>query len=295
MAWHLYARGTASGVYLQNVPLFPTNLKADLRWGFNGIWNVSILTDSNIGSQQLEYTLDGGLNWYAINQGQSIQSGDERIFNITAEDKELFNLRVSSGAGATFVRVLVSIAPQDIQRPQADISVNVPSPLPVDICPVNCPIDVNILNQPIAVITSPSPLPVDICPVTCDVPVINGSISPLQVAFTPPPVGTPNGVIILSETGTAILANTDISGVDLSPSGTSAGDGVIFRIEWAADQVGVLSMTLDGTNFVEFNNGANLRANSIHLFDVLVADGDLFNLRFNKNANIIFLRVIQVV
>jgi len=293
LAWHLYARGTASGVYLQNVPFFPTNLKAELRWGFNGIWNVSIITNTNIGSQQLQYTLDGGINWYPINQGQSIQSGDERIFNIKAEDKELFNMRVASGAGVTIARLLVSIAPQDIQRPQADISVNVPSPLPVDICPVNCPIDVNILNQPIQV-TWPTPLPVDICPISCDVPVINGSVSPLQVAFAPPPVGTPNGVIILSKTGTAELANTDISGVDLSPSGTSPGDAVIFRIEWSADQVGVLSATLDSTNFVEFNNGANLRANSIHLFDMVVEHGDLFNLRFNKATNIVFLRVLQV-
>ncbi len=288
MAFHLYSRGSAKGVYLQNVILFPTYLKADIRWGFDAIWNIAVISNNQIGSQALEFTLDGGVTWFPINQGAPIKSGDERIFNLKAGDKDLFNLRCTSGAGCDIYRILISIAPQDIQRPVADIDVNVPSPLPVDICPVNCPIDVNVLSL------LPNPLPVDICPVTCDVPIINGSITPLQVAFAPPPVGTPNGVIILSATNSAVLANTDISGVDLSPSGTVAGDAVIFRIEWSADAVGILTATLDSTNFVDFNNGSNLRADSLHLFDMVVEHGDLFNLRFNRATTIRFLRVIQV-
>ncbi len=266
MAFHLYSRGSARGIFQQNVIFFPTFLKADIRWGFDAIWNISIISNNQIGSQQLEFTLDGGVTFFPLNQGVPIRSGDERIFNIKAGDKDQFNLRCRSGGGCDIYRVLVSIAPQDIQRPVADIEVNVPDPLPVDICPV-----------------------------TCDIPVINGSISPLLVSAGAPPVGTPNGVIILSKTNSAEIANTDISGVDLSPTGTSPGDAVIFRIEWSASNVGILSATLDSTNFVVFNNGSNLRAESLHLFDMVVEHGDLWNLQFNKNTTIRFLRVLQVI
>ncbi len=128
MAWHLYARGTASGVYLQNVPFFPTNLPADIRWGFNGIWNVSIITTT---SATLEFTLDGGVTWFALTP-TSITANQERIVNIKAEDKELFNLRCTDVAGCTLYRGLVSIAPQDIQRDIFNpVNVVVPDPLPI--------------------------------------------------------------------------------------------------------------------------------------------------------------------
>ena len=83
--------------------------------------------------------------------------------------------------------------------------------------------------------------------------------------------------------------------MDVSPAGTSPGDEVIFRIEWSASNVGILSATLDSTNFVVFNNGSNLRAESLHLFDMVVEHGDLWNLQFNKNTTIRFLRVLQVI
>jgi len=266
MAFHLYSRGSARGIFQQNVIFFPTFLKADIRWGFDAIWNISIISNTQIASKQLEFTLDGGVTFFPLNQGVPIKIGDERIFNLKAGDKDQFNLRCVGGSGCDIYRVLVSIAPQDIQRPIADIEVVIPTPLPVDICPV-----------------------------TCDVPIINGSVTPLAVSFGVPPVGTPNGVIILSKTNTAELADTDISGVDLSPVGTSPGDAVIFRIEWSADGVGVLSATLDSTNFVVFNNGSNLRGESLHLFDMVVEHGDLWNLQFSKNVTIRFLRVIQVI
>ncbi len=265
MAFHLYSRGSARGQFLQNVIFFPTFLDADIRWGFDAIWNISIISNTTIATNDLEYTIDNGTTFFPLNVSGPINASDERIFNIKAGDKEKFNLRCIGVSGCTLFRALISIAPQDIQRPSQDITVNIPTPL-----------DVNI------------------CPVTCDVPIINGSISPLLVSVGAPPVGTPNGVIILSKTNSVETANTDISGVDLSPSGTSPGDAVIFRIEWSASVVGVLTMTLDSTTFVEFNNGANLRADSLHLFDVVVEDGDLFNLQFNKNTTIRFLRVIQV-
>jgi hypothetical protein len=127
VAWHLYARGTASGVYLQNVPFFPTNLPADIRWGFNGIWNIGITptgTDATI-----EYTTDGGTTWFPLS-ANAFPAGKETICNILAEDKELFNLRCTDVGGCTIYRALVSIAPQDlIERQSQDRTVVVPHDL----------------------------------------------------------------------------------------------------------------------------------------------------------------------
>lgn len=302
MAFHLYSRGKAVGVYLPLAPIFPTNLPPDIRWGFDAIWNVSIITTN---TAEFEYTLDGGTTWFPL---LTVPANSEVICNIKADDKDSFNLRTTGGADV--FRIVVSIAPEDIQRrgstatarDQVDICpvtctvpvelIN-PIPLPVDICPVNCVIDVDIQNQPIEV-TWPSALPVDICPVSCDLPIINGSISPLLVSVANPP-GTPIGKSILSETNFAITANTDISGVDLPPIGTVAGDAVMYRISWSAIATGKLSYTLDSTNFVDFNNSALIMREAGNLFDVVVEHADAFNLRFDKNTTIRFLRVIQLV
>ena len=348
MAFHLYSRGSARGIYLQNVILFPTFLGADLRWGFDAIWNVAITLNT---SANVEYTTDGGVTWFDINQGKAIPALDERTFNIKAGDKDLFNLRTIDVAGLDVYRALISIAPQDIMRPRSDIDVNIQTPLPVDICPVNCPIDVNVLSvlpNPLPVnicpvtceidvdinsisfgdipvvsgatplnidivaqsfspltVTWPLALPVDICPVTCDLPVVNGATTfdvniAGQVGANPlfvqgPQIGQPNGETILNITNSAILANTDISGTDLSPISTSAGDSVIFRILWASVGAGRLRFTLDGTNFVDFNNSVNLKGGASNMFDVVVDNADLFNLQFSNATTITFLRVVQLI
>lgn len=283
MAWHLYGRGKASGTYLSLAPIFPTNLLPDIRWGFQAIWNISIITtDSGV----FEYTLDGGTTWFPLGTS-SIDT--EIIFNIKADDKDSFNLRTTGGA--TVFRILVSIAPEDIQRPAIDANVVIPDPLNVNICPVNCPIDVNVINQPITV-TWPTALPVDICPVTCDLPVINGSVSPLLVSVANPP-GTPVGKTIVNLTNTNITGSTDIFPA-VSPTGTVAGDSVMFRILWSNDEGAILSMTLNDSDFVDFNDSNAVKKNSVHLFDVVVDHDDLFTLRYDKTSTIIFLRVIQL-
>ncbi|KKN37566.1 hypothetical protein LCGC14_0762060 [marine sediment metagenome] len=283
MAFHLYSRGKASGTYLSLAPIFPTNLPPDIRWGFDAIWNISIITtDSGV----FEYTIDGGSTWFPL---ITTTANVEVICNVKADDKDSFNLRTTGGTDV--FRIIVSIAPEDMQV-RAGSQAGFPIPLPVDICPVNCVIDVDIQNQPIEV-TWPSALPVDICPVTCDLPVINGSVSPLQVSVANPP-GTPVGKTIVNLTNTAITANTDIF-VALSPTGTVAGDSVIFRILWSNDEGSILSMTLNNSDFVDFNDSNAVKKNSVHLFDVVVDHADSFTLRYNKTSNIIFLRVIQLV
>jgi len=263
MAFHLYSRGKASGVYLPLAPIFPTNLPPDIRWGFDAIWNISIITtDSGV----FEYSLDGGVTFFPL---ITTVANTEVICNIKADDKDSFNLRTTGGA--TVFRILVSIAPEDIQRRT---------------------VTGGVANQ--VEIVAPLPLPVDICPVNCDVPVINGSVSPLQVSVANPQ-GTPVGLIILSLTNSAITSNTDLAVADLPPVGTSPGDAVIYRILWSASGTGKLSFTLDSTNFVDFNNSALILREAGSLFDVVVEDGDAFNLQFDRNATIRFLRVVQLI
>ena len=248
MAFHLYSRGKAVGPYLALAPIFPTNLLPDIRWGFDAIWNISIITTN---TATFEYTLDGGTTWFSL---IAVPANSEIICNIKADDKDSFNLRTTLGANV--FRIVVSIAPEDIQRRSS---------------------------------TSLARTPVDICPVSCDVPIINGSVSPLLVE-TPTPIGR----IILSLTNSAITANTDLSVADLPPLGTSPGDAVIYRLLWSAVATGKLSFTLDSTNFVDFNNSQLILREAGNLFDVVVEHGDAFNLQFDKNTTIRFLRVVQL-
>lgn len=440
MAYHLYSRGRASGVYLQNAPIFPTNLDPDIRVGYDAIWNVSIITTT---TSIFEYSIDGGVTFFPLGTATANQ---ELVANIKADVKDLFNLRITDVAGGTVFRINVSIAPEDIQRSKSELAtdVNIVSPIPlpvtltgqpvsVDICPVNCDVPVDIQNQPITVTQSANPLPVsfaqpitvtqsanplpvdicpvtceidvdinsisfgtipvsfaqpitvtqtanplpvsfaqpitvtqtanplpvdicpvtceidvdinsisfgtipvsfaqpisvtetadpknvaitgqpisvvfaqpitvtqsanplpvDICPVSCDLPVINGSVTPLDVQVINA-VGTPVGKIIESQTNTAITANTDIF-TAVSPTGTVTGDAVIFRVQWSAQANGVLSYTLNNTDFVSLNDGNLLAKDVSHIFDIVVDDPDLFTIRFDKTTTITFLRVIQLV
>jgi len=448
MAFHLYSRGRALGVYLQNAPIFPTNLIPDIREGFNAIWNISIITTT---TSIFEYTIDGGVTFFPLG---TATANEELVANIKADNKDSFNLRITDVGGGTVFRIIVSIAPEDIQRSKSELAtdVNIVSPIPlpvslsgqpisVDICPVTCTVPVDIQNQPITVSQSANPLPVsfaqpisvdvlsflpdplpvsfaqpitvtqsanplpvdicpvtctvpvdiqnqpisvdvlsflpnplpvsfvqpitvtqsanplpvdicpvtceidvdinsisfgtipvsitgqpisvtetadpknvaitgqpiqvdifaqsfspllvDICPVTCDVPVINGSVSPLKVNVENP-VGTPIGGTLVTLTNSAITADTDIF-TAFTPTGTSTGDAVMFRIQWTAQDKGVLSYTLNNSDFVLLNDGNDLDQDTSHIFDILVDDPDLFTLRFSEDTTITFLRVVQLV
>lgn len=258
MAFHLYSRGRASGVYLQNAPIFPTNLIPDIREGFDAIWNVSIITTT---TSTFEYSIDGGVTFFPLGVATANQ---ELIANIKADNNDSFNLRITDVAGGTVFRIIVSIAPEDIIRALMPVQVSIKQPLSVDICPV-----------------------------TCDVPVINGSVSPLIVNIDNP-VGTRVGGTLVSLTNTAITANTDIF-TAFTPTGTSVGDAVMFRIQWSAEDKGKLSYTLNNSDFVDLNDGTEIDKDSSHIFDVMIDDPDSFTLRFDKNTTIIFLRIVQLV
>ena len=164
-------------------------------------------------------------------------------------------------------------------------AVTIPTPVPIS--PVPLPIDLAVQSlSPIVTSITPLPLPIDISA---------QSFSPLSVTPTgSPPIGNPVGETIVNETNLAVTANTDMF-TDQSPIGTSAGDSVIFRILWSADEGGKLSFTLNGTDFVFFNEQNALKEESVHLFDVVVDHGDTFNLHFEKDTTAIFLRVVQLI
>ena len=341
MAFHLYSRGRASGVYLQNAPIFPTNLIPDIREGFDAIWNISIITTT---TSVFEYSIDGGVTYFPLGTATANQ---ELTMNVKADDKDSFNLRITDVAGATVFRIVVSIAPEDIMRALQPLKVQINEPLKVDICPVNCDVPVDIQNQPISVVfptpvsvtfpqpitvtqsanplpvsfatpvpvdicpvtceidvdinsisfgtipvsfaqpisvtetndpknvaitgqpisvvfaqpitvtQSVSPLPVDICPVSCDVPIINGSVSPLLVSVVFP-TGTPIGVTRVNLTNSAYTTPNDVFPA-ISPSGTVAGTSVMMRVQWTATDGGKLSYTLNDSDFVTFNDENQLK------------------------------------
>ena len=186
--------------------------------------------------------------------------------------------------------------------PKSEPAIVIADPLPVEIdAPI--PVPTSITGQPISVtIPTPvpvtqtiSPLPVDICPVSCDVPIINGSVSPLLVSSTVAPIGTPVGETIGNLTNFAYTNPNDVFVADLTPIGTAVGDSVIFRIMWSSDQGGKLSLTLNSTDFIFFNDQNALKEDSVHIFDIVVDHADTFNLLFEKDTTIIFLRVVQLI
>ena len=125
MTWSLYSRGSAKGLYHKDVRFFPTFLDADLRWGIDAIWNISIILNT---TSKLEFTIDGGITWFDLNPAGPIPAFDERTFNIKAGDKDSFNLRTPDSVPVDVYRALVSIDPEDIMRPRSDVDVNVVLP-----------------------------------------------------------------------------------------------------------------------------------------------------------------------
>ena len=146
-------------------------------------------------------------------------------------------------------------------------------------------------------ITLADPLPVDIDAQTftpLEIDIIAQSFSPLKVDDVSV-LGKPVGTTIGNLTNSAYTSPNDIFVADLTPTGTTVGDSVIFRILWSAIDGGLLSFTLNGSDFVFFNDQNALKEDSVHLFDVIVDNGDSFNLQFEKDTTITFLRVVQLI
>ena len=92
---------------------------------------------------------------------------------------------------------------------------------------------------------------------------------------------------------TAILANIDIFGSDLVPTGSYT----TFRIYACLDTAGVLTVrrTRGGVTVSEqLNAGVNLAANAAYMFDILVEGDETINLQYSVNAVAISIKVFEV-
>lgn len=97
-----------------------------------------------------------------------------------------------------------------------------------------------------------------------------------------------------SEHNTAELANTDILAAALSPTNVPC----LFRIMVAFDTAGTFRVTITkagNTQTLIFNNNVNLTANCLFMFDHLVHSGDTINYQYSVNAQLLVLRVQEIV
>lgn len=97
-----------------------------------------------------------------------------------------------------------------------------------------------------------------------------------------------------NEHNTAEVANTDILAAALSPTYTPC----LFRVMVAFDTAGIFRATITkggDTQTVDFNSGGNLTDNALYIFDHLVHEGDTINYQYSVNAQLLVLRVQEIV
>lgn len=97
-----------------------------------------------------------------------------------------------------------------------------------------------------------------------------------------------------NEHNTAETANTNILAAALSPTNTPC----LFRVMVAFDTVGTFRATITkegNTQTVIFNNNVDLVADCLYMFDHLVHSGDTVNYQYSVNAQLLVLRVQEIV
>jgi len=96
------------------------------------------------------------------------------------------------------------------------------------------------------------------------------------------------------EHNTAELANTDILAAALTPTNTPC----LFRVMCVFDTAGTFRATITkaaNTQTVIFNGGTDLALNCLYIFDHLVHSGDSINYQYSVNAQLMVLRVQEIV
>lgn len=91
----------------------------------------------------------------------------------------------------------------------------------------------------------------------------------------------------------AYLAVDKIFASDLTPTGLIAGEQVPLSVYFASDTGGILSYTIDGTNFIALNNNVALKADTSYVFAVFVGESDTFNLKYSVDSTLTLARVGQ--
>lgn len=63
------------------------------------------------------------------------------------------------------------------------------------------------------------------------------------------------------------------------------------RIHFAVNTTSIIQYTLDGTNWVNFNNGNPIDANNGFMFSYFARKGDTINIRAREALTVIFARI----
>ncbi|MBA7642616.1 hypothetical protein ES703_50316 [subsurface metagenome] len=97
-----------------------------------------------------------------------------------------------------------------------------------------------------------------------------------------------------AEHNTAELADTDILAAALTPTNTPC----LFRVMCAFDTLGLFSVTITrggNTQVCILNGNNNLEVDNLYIFDHLVHSGDTINYQYSVNAQLMVLRVQEIV
>jgi len=94
---------------------------------------------------------------------------------------------------------------------------------------------------------------------------------------------------------TAVVANTDILAAAITV--TNPSTPAVFRIHACFNAASTLLVrrTSGGVTISEFlNAGANLAANALYTFDIIVSVNDTINLWYGVNANALSLKIVEI-
>ncbi len=91
----------------------------------------------------------------------------------------------------------------------------------------------------------------------------------------------------------AYTGNDKVFASDITPKGLIDGEQVPLSVYFASDVAGILSYTIDGTNFIALNNNVALQPNTSYVFAVFVANADTFNLKYTVTSTLVLARVGQ--
>ena len=121
------------------------------------------------------------------------------------------------------------------------------------------------------------------------VPNVLDTTIPLETVPTPQ-------TIVAELLNVSVPIQTKFFTPDVTAQGIDPGQAVSFFITVAiTGSPAKLQITLDGTNWLDINQGNTLSSGALFLFVIPVAESDLFNLRASKAITVNIARIGQFV
>ena len=103
------------------------------------------------------------------------------------------------------------------------------------------------------------------------------------------------GIVREEIVNTPVVANTDILAAAITV--TNPSTPAVFRIQACFDAGGILTVrrTNSGATVGEqLNAGANLAANALYTFDIIVTNNDIINLWYGVNATALGIKIVEI-